>query len=292
MERHLSICVFQPAESMMSKSVIAAYGQSHTGNIRADNQDTIRWYEPEDEIALRDHGRLYGIADGMGGYEHGGVASALALETFFDTFYRGQPSKAQQNMRQGVQNANLAVFQTAQRMNARMGTTLSVVNIVGQQLYVAHVGDSRVYQIRGHKAVCLTNDHTAVGELVRMRVLSPDKVRTHERRSVLEKSLGIELFVQPDIAYHAINEGDYLVLCTDGVWAYVQDEEFAQLVADIGAPEQIGEALIHLALERKSDDNVSVVVVQALQLVPAIAPSETGRLSFAHFFRGFLNGKA
>src|SRR5262245_55552453 len=123
----------------MQSSDIAAYGHTHGGNVRPENQDAIRLFQPDDELG---HGSLYGVADGMGGYEHGGVASILALETFFDSFYGGHTSKPLQNMRQSMENANLAVFQAAQRLGARMGTTLTVVNVVGQQLVIAHVGDS------------------------------------------------------------------------------------------------------------------------------------------------------
>ena len=274
----------------MDESVIAAYGHSHTGKVRPDNQDSIRVFEPDDADVLQRYGSLFGVADGMGGYERGGAASALALETFFQTFYSSQPSKPPSNMRRSVQNANLAVFQAAQRHGARMGTTLSVINLIGSQLHIAHIGDSRVYLVRGRKSVCLTNDHTAVGELVRMRVLSPDKVRTHDRRSILEKALGIELFVQPDITSHSLCDHDYLILCTDGVWAYIEDDEFAQIARDVEDPERISQTLIERAMERDSDDNVSALVIHARQLAPALVAAS--RPGFTQFLRGRLTGKA
>ena len=172
-----------------------------------------------------------------------------------------------------------------------MGTTLSAVNIIGDQLHIAHIGDSRVYLVRNGKAVCLTQDHTAVGELVRMHVLSPDKVRTHERRSVLEKCLGIQLFVQPDISRHTIKEDDILILCTDGVWAYVEDNEFADIALDRRAPEQISQTLIENALARDSDDNVSVLVVYAAQLTSSPVTHENNRFSFTQFILGRITGK-
>ncbi|HVU14301.1 MAG TPA: protein phosphatase 2C domain-containing protein [Phototrophicaceae bacterium] len=277
----------------MAASLVSAYGCSNVGSVRESNQDSLRIQEPDDERNLLEHGSLYGIADGMGGYEHGGVASALALEAFFTTFYSGRPSKSPQTMRQAVDNANLAVYQAAQRYNARMGTTLSVINLIGHQLHLAHIGDSRVYLVRGRKATCLTNDHTAVGELVRMKLLAPDKVRTHERRSILEKCLGMQLFVQPDISTHLLNENDYLILCTDGVWAYVQDDEFAQVVHEVAAPEQIAQALIDLALQRDSDDNVSAVAIHVRQLMPmpVVAAAERS-WGLTHLLRSRLGGKA
>lgn len=263
----------------MSESVFVAHAKSHAGTVRADNQDSTHISQPTDERVLQNQGALFAIADGMGGYEHGGIASALALETFAQTFYGSSSAKLPQVMRQGIEAANLAVYQAAQRMGARMGTTLSAVSVVGNQLHLAHIGDSRVYLVRGRKPACLTNDHTAVGELVRLKVLSADKVRTHERRSVLEKSLGIQLFVQPDISTHVVCEGDTLILCTDGVWAYVQDDEFARIARDLPDAERISQALIDLALERDSDDNVSALVVQVQQLAPAPAVQTVSRRS-------------
>ena len=242
-------------------------------------------------MALQTHGYLYAIADGMGGYEHGGLASATALETFFTTFYSGHPSKAARNMRQGVQAANLAVYQTAQQLGARMGTTLTAVNLIDNQLHVAHIGDSRVYRVRGHQSTCLTNDHTAVGELVRMRVLTPDKVRTHERRSVLEKCLGMQLFVQADINQYTVAKDDYFILCSDGIWAHVEDHEFAEITLDVRHPEHISQTLIDLALARDSDDNVSALVLHVQQVATtALAASSSWGLT--NLIRSKLMGRA
>jgi len=275
----------------MNSTQVLAYGHSDVGKVRETNQDSIRSQELDE--AIQEHGLLYGIADGMGGYEHGAIASTLALETFFNTFYGGHPAKPTQNMKRGIDQANLAVCQTAQRLGARMGTTLSAINIVGQQLHIAHIGDSRVYLVRNRKATCLTNDHTAVGELVRMKLLSPDKVRIHDRRSVLEKCLGMQLFVQPDITSHTLCEDDYLILCTDGLWAFVEDDEFAQITRDVRQPERIGDALVGLAMERASDDNVSALVIQIQHFGAAVtAPEAPQNRGFTQLIRSRFGGKA
>src|SRR5512144_703107 len=124
---------------------IECSGLSHIGSVREDNQDAIR-LSGETPAADR---RLFAIADGMGGYSHGGIASQLALETVLETSYGDTTSGAPRRMRRSVDAANLGVFQMAQRLGAvRMGTTLTAVTIVDQQLHVAHVGDSRAYLIR------------------------------------------------------------------------------------------------------------------------------------------------
>ncbi len=240
---------------------IEAYSYTHVGKVRDDNQDAVRLCDPVDELTIAD-GHLYGIADGMGGYAHGGVASSLALETFFETFYAANGVAPSQKLRVGIQNANLSVYQTSQRLKAgRMGTTLTAVNIVGRKLHIAHVGDSRAYLIRDRESMCLTNDHTQVGELVRMKVLSPEKVRTHSQRSKLEKCLGMELFVQPDIFNVPVKPGDIVVLCSDGVWAMIQDDEFAKIITDSKDPEKLCKYIVELAMERESDDNLSIIIL-------------------------------
>ncbi|MHB1686318.1 MAG: PP2C family protein-serine/threonine phosphatase [Ignavibacteriaceae bacterium] len=267
---------------------ISSYSFTHTGKVRKDNQDAVWLCDPNDD-SVGEVGYLCGIADGMGGYAHGGVASSLALETFFETFYEANGASPLQKFRVGIQNANLSVYQAAHRMAAgRMGTTLTTVNIIGQSLYVGHIGDSRAYLIRDNKSTCLTNDHTQVGELVRMRVLAPEKVRTHSQRSVLDKCLGPSLFVQPDIFKVPVQNDDMLILCTDGVWSVIEDEEFAQLTKATVNPEKLGQEIVKLAMERESDDNLSIIVLCLHHLASNIKSSETKRSwSLPFIFRRF-----
>jgi PPM family protein phosphatase len=275
---------------MEATPAIVAHGRSVTGNVREDNQDAIQICDPDAPLTV-DHGPLYAIADGMGGYEHGGLASATALRALWETFYGATNSTSSpRKLRQGVERANLGVYQTAQRMGAvRMGTTLTAVNLVGNHLHVAHVGDSRLYLIRDGKATCLTNDHTTVGELVRMRVLSPDKVRNHSQRSILNKCLGINLFVQPDITQVIVQQGDVLVLCTDGVWSVIEDDEFASVAANTGDTDSLSQGLIELAMERESDDNASAIAIHIQRLSAAVATA-TQRQGLYSFLRNRLTG--
>lgn len=238
-------------------------------------------------------GCMYGVADGMGGYEHGGIASTLALEAFFETYYHADGSSVSQRLREGVQVANLGVYQTARRLGvARMGTTLTVVNVIGHTMHIAHVGDSRAYLIRDQKAICLTNDHTRVGELVRMKLLSPDKVRTHNQRSVLNRCLGVDLFVQPDIFQVPVQDGDCIILCTDGVWSVIEDEEFAKFAAEELDPEKLNQKVFELAMKRDSDDNLSVMSLRLQRLLPSppgAGDSRWNRLLQRFKRRGDLN---
>jgi len=240
---------------------IESHCLTQIGNVRQDNQDSVRIIDQHDDLTAA-YGHLFGIADGMGGYAHGGVASTLALVTLFETVYSSNGLSIPQKMKQAVQSANLNVYQKARELGVgRMGTTLTAGLLKENKFHIAHVGDSRAYLIRGKTSTCLTKDHTRVGELVRMKVLAPDKVRTHNQRSVLSKCLGLDLFVQPDVFEVQVQDGDILIFCSDGVWSMIDDDEFGTLASKAVSAEQLNQTIIDLALKRGSDDNVSAVTI-------------------------------
>lgn len=251
---------------------IESSGLSEIGSVREDNQDSI--YLP-DGLYAPEMGLLYAVADGMGGYTHGSVASSLAIESLVDALFdRDTPNP--KALLTGIEKANLEVYKAAQRLSAgRMGTTLTAAYILDDTLHLAHVGDSRAYLIREGRSVCLTSDHTTVGDMVRSKLISSDKIRTHAQRSILTRAIGLGLFVQPDIDEYKLREGDRLVLCTDGIWSVLEDNEFAHVALE-PSTEQSSQNLIDLALSRHSDDNVSAVVLhlQKLTSVPGQVASE------------------
>ncbi len=268
---------------------IEAFGLSETGQVRADNQDALHSY-----AASESPGFLYAVADGMGGYEHGGLASAGALETFVGSVsaVSNKPnSDIPQAMKKGVQDANLRVYQESVRLKARMGTTLTGVYLDGATMHIAHVGDSRAYLIRNGAASCLTNDHTGVGEMVRARVLSPDKVRGHAQRSVLNRCLGMELFIQADMSRTTLQSGDVIMLCSDGLWSSIEDDEIAAIVSRESDPQTITQQLIQAALDHESDDNISAWTICARQ-VPTAAPEKRRNWGLPGLLRGRLNANS
>ncbi len=246
---------------------IQSSGLSVVGPVRQDNQDAIHLSDRENPIGA---GLLFAVADGMGGYAHGGVASLLALEALASTLAtQNGHTPIPKALRRGVETANLQVYQKAQQLSAgRMGTTLTAAYIFGNRLHLTHVGDSRAYLIRNGRAVCLSVDHTAVSDMVRNKLLSPDKIRTHAQRSILTRAIGISLFIQPDISEHRLQEDDRLVLCSDGVWSVIQDEDVAQIASRDSSTERISQGLIDLAIQNKTDDNASVVVFHLNKLIP------------------------
>ncbi len=242
-------------------------GLSVIGPVREDNQDSIHVSSDEHPFGP---GLLFAIADGMGGYANGGLASITALESFSSTLALQKNTAIPKALQRGIEAANLQVYKKAQQLDAgRMGTTLTVAYVFGEMLYLAHVGDSRAYLIRDGRSSCLTTDHTAVGDMVRAKLISSDKVRTHAHRSVLTKSIGTALFVQPDIVQVKLKEDDYLILCSDGVWSVIEDDEFARAAHGTPSVDEISHRLIDLAIHHETDDNASVVVFHIRKFMPA-----------------------
>jgi len=113
-----------------------------------------------------------------------------------------------------------------------------------------------------------------VGDMVRAKILTPDKIRTHAQRSVLNKAIGIGLFVQPDIAQHKLREDDRIVLCSDGVWSVIEDDDFARVATEKSPVDLISQNLIDLALQHETDDNASVVVFHLKNLMAVSSEHE------------------
>jgi PPM family protein phosphatase len=254
--------------------IIDYYGMSETGPIREDNQDSIHL---PDQLNNLYPGILFGVADGMGGFSHGGLASALALEALYTVYSQnGQPKKIQQTLNRGIEAANLAVVNEAHRLAInKMGTTLTALvfdplgnNGTQNKLHIAHIGDSRAYLIRNGKVECLTNDHTVVGDLLRMRVITQDQVRTHARRSILTRAIGLALFIQPEFTAIQLHEDDRILLCTDGLWAAIHDEEFSRISHNEMNMENLCKNAINQALENGSDDNLSIIAIHVKTLPP------------------------
>jgi PPM family protein phosphatase len=278
---------------------IEFFGLSETGPVREDNQDNM-WL-PGDSYP--DPGALFILADGMGGYARGDIASEVAIRAMFQTV-TGSLSQGNINgsapgvLRKGIEMANTAVINTASRMNiAHLGTTLMAAWILGDRLHLVHVCDSRAYLLRRepdgvYTATCLTIDHSVVGDLLRAKVIKAAQVRNHARRSYLTRAIGINFFVQPDLATIALRPDDCLILCTDGLWAFVEDEQLADIVQSDHSLDQVCRKILDAAYSNGSDDNASVIVVRIRDIVSAPQPEsavQTGeKLKRAWFTRSFF----
>ena len=232
--------------------------RSHPGRVREENEDFVGAYAPHDG---GDHGAVFVVADGMGGHAAGEVASRIAVETVLQTWVGGPVARPGQALRSASRAANTAVFAASMDRECRgMGTTLVSLALIGGEAFVTNVGDSRAYHVRAGTCSQLTVDHSRVGEMLRMRLITPEQAANHPARSQLTRSLGGEPAVQVDLVRQELVAGDVFVLCSDGLWDLVSRREISQTVKL--APAEAAESMIETALERGAPDNVTVVVAR------------------------------
>jgi protein phosphatase len=231
---------------------------SDIGRGRPDNQDCGRHQHlgPLEVLAV--------VADGVSGQAGGSTASQLAVESVFRDFH--QPAgrlSLERRLARAAQRANIDVYDLAVTVTELrgMGTTLTALAIRGDALAAAHVGDSRLYLLRGENLVQLTKDHTVTGEKVRLGLLREARARHHPDRSTLTRCLGRELIVGLDRFTRKVVPGDTFVLCTDGLYNALDESEIARIVSHHDASSACRE-LVDAANRAGAPDNVTVSVVR------------------------------
>ena len=240
---------------------------TETGPVREGNEDAIGVWAHED-------GLLFAVADGLGGHAAGEVASTLALEVLGREVERAPGSWAVgKRLRRAVQEANLALHGKSLAVPELRGmaTTITATAVVGGSVVTAHVGDSRLYMVRGDTITQLTKDHTWVAEQVSYGLLSAEAARNHPRRNTLTRSLGSELIVGIDVLTLEAQPGDVLVQCSDGVHGPLDDRAIVGIVCDL-APEEACRRLIERALDAGGTDNLSVQVARVTSCTPTTSP--------------------
>ncbi len=245
------------------------------GRVRKNNQDSIY----TGSIKLRgSSARLCLVADGMGGAKAGEHASRIAAEVTraqiqHDLDGQSPPDdSAWQNLlRNAAKAANSRVYAESRADDDRqgMGTTLTIALIVGDRLHVASVGDSRAYLLNaggvtadGATTAQLTSDHSLVARLVDIGQITAEQARTHPQRNLLYRSIGTDPSVEVDTLSEQLEPGDVVLLCSDGLFNHVRDEELAQIALEQADPDRACERLVALANERGGRDNISVVIVR------------------------------
>ncbi len=256
---------------------IGAAGQTDVGQRRDHNEDSFL-VDP----ALG----LFIVADGMGGHAGGGTASRLAVDTIqgsvraarerepglFGVRASVEESPLPDVLREAVEAACARIFETAQGAPelAGMGTTVTAALVDGRTAFIAHVGDSRCYLIRGSRIYQVSEDHSLVNEQLKAGAISADEARNSRFRNIITRSVGFEQQVQVDLMGVELEHGDALLLCCDGLSNLVEDAEILLVVGECDLEKAPGR-LIALANERGGDDNITVVVVRVLDPAPAAA---------------------
>jgi serine/threonine protein phosphatase PrpC len=246
---------------------------SDVGCQREGNEDYFLYVEPQADDEFQRRGRLILVADGMGGRNGGDVASRLAAETVRDVFVRaGEADDPRSVLIAGFQAAHRAILDlAAQAPDLRgMGTTCCAAILKRGQMHYAHVGDSRIYLIRGGQAQALTEDHSLVARMVRNGSLSAEEAETHADRNVLTAALGIDSeSVAGDFSVEPcqLMPGDVILLCTDGLHGLVSGQEMAGAAAGPSLTHACRD-LVALAKDRGGPDNITVQLlsIQAVEI--------------------------
>jgi PPM family protein phosphatase len=260
---------------------VSVFGKTDLGRTREHNEDTFLVADLSTGKAnlqpeVRNHvigprGSLFMVADGMGGAAAGELASAMAadhIHRHMATAWAQDSSPTAERfayrMKEAVELANTEIYGYArQHPEVRgMGTTVTAAGVFGSDLYLAQIGDSRAYLIRGQEAIQLTKDQSLMQRLVDAGELTEDEAEQSERRNIILQALGPDPRVKVDLTYQSVRRGDTLVLCSDGLSGLVRREEFASLAQQHRDPQALCAALIDLANARGGPDNITVITAR------------------------------
>ena len=244
--------------------VLRAVLRTDVGLVRSENQDFGVFTNPREEQRSHTRGRLLIVADGMGGHRGGATASRLAAQTVKAQYLGAETDDVDLALREALVRANARIFHEAQTNPELrgMGTTTSALVVRGTEGWFAHVGDSRIYRVRGDSIEQLTDDHSLVATMVREGLLTSQEAENHPRRNVLQRSMGVAEEVEIDVrGPFGVLEGDTFVLCSDGLHGVVKEHEILEVAK--GPIEPAAAEFVRRALERGAPDNVTVIVARA-----------------------------
>jgi PPM family protein phosphatase len=232
----------------------------------------------EDDLVVRPP--FFAVADGMGGARAGEVASAMAADAFEGVSDSGEPAEAQ--LARILRDANRRIYELAvsDESHRGMGTTLTAAKVHGNEISLAHVGDSRAYVLRDGRLEQLTSDHSLVAELERSGQLSPEAAEHHPQRSIITRALGPEPDVEVDTYTVTGRDGDLFLLCSDGLTSMISDEEVASILRSSDSLEGKADALVLAANQSGGKDNITVVLFRLAANVDA-GPDEQATIAGA-----------
>ena len=250
---------------------IEVAGETNVGMKRTHN---------EDNFSIIEDSGLYVVADGMGGHASGEVASKMAVDSLKEFFaataqdpertwpYKMDRAKGYEENRliTGIKLANLRIYETAQRESKKrgMGTTfVSIFTPENDSVYVAHVGDSRVYRFRDGKIEALTEDHSLLNDYIKMKRLTAEEIANFPHKNVIVRALGMKDTVKVDTRFEVPAANDIYLLCSDGLCGPVSDEQMCQILTEYGSDIKVAaNKLIEKANENGGPDNITAVLVR------------------------------
>jgi PPM family protein phosphatase len=229
--------------------IVEQAGRTDVGRQRSANEDSLVVSPP-----------LFAVADGMGGAKAGEVASAVAVEAVEGATESAEPPEAQ--LASIVRDANRRIYELAVADESRrgMGTTLTLAKVHGDEVSLAHVGDSRAYRLRGGELEQLTRDHSLVAELERSGQITPEAAEHHPQRSIITRALGPEPDVEVDTYTLAGREDDLFLICSDGLTSMISDDEVGSILRSAGSLDEAAEELVRAANQSGGKDNITVIL--------------------------------
>ncbi len=226
---------------------------SHVGAVRANNEDAI-YCDIKSGIFV--------VADGVGGKEAGEVASATAVRMVAEKSWEDPEAEPAEMLREAFYEANNLIYNGGKQPEMDgMGTTMTAMAIKGDEITIVHVGDSRAYLFNKNEMRQLTDDHSLVAQLVRDGQLSAEEAKHHPHKNILLKALGQEALVEVDMVVANWTEGDYLLLCTDGLYNLVEEDEMKEITLRVAELRTAVEFLAESAFNRGGYDNISLILI-------------------------------
>jgi PPM family protein phosphatase len=229
--------------------IVEHAGRTDLGRQRSANEDDFVLAPP-----------FFAVADGMGGAKAGEVASAMATEVFEGESDSGEPAEAQLARMLREANRRIHDLAVADESHRGMGTTLTAAKVTGDEISLAHVGDSRAYRMRDGDLEQLTKDHSLVAELERSGQITPEAAEHHPQRSIITRALGPEPDVEVDTYTITGREGDLFLLCSDGLTSMISDEEIGSIMRSADSLDAAADALVRAANQSGGKDNITVVL--------------------------------
>ncbi|MBO5478203.1 MAG: Stp1/IreP family PP2C-type Ser/Thr phosphatase [Clostridia bacterium] len=238
------------------------FANTDLGKARDMNEDFYYIATDQDEL------KLYILADGMGGYNGGEIASRLAtasVKSYIETNFSGIEHDRESILKlieSSIEYANMIVYEKAKE-NAElvnMGTTLEVCLIYNNKAFIGHIGDSRIYRIRKEFIRKLTKDHSYVEQLVEDGTITKEEAENHPKKNMLMKALGCTPYVEPDVMVKGFLKGDVILICSDGLTNMVKEEEIFEIVKS--NIENSSNKLVNRANEMGGYDNITVIIIE------------------------------
>ncbi|MEM6802965.1 MAG: Stp1/IreP family PP2C-type Ser/Thr phosphatase [Bacteroidota bacterium] len=260
-----------------------AVAATDVGSVRDNNEDYLLFSRPFDKGIRNSHGCLALVADGMGGHSSGEIASKMATEiisrSYFDSKYG-----ILEALRKAFEKANKAIYQkAAKRPRLKgMGTTCTALVLRENHMYLAHVGDSRAYLLKGNRLIQLSTDHTYVQHLLDSGQISHKESLSHPQRNVITRAMGTSPKVDAEYQQlsHTFEEGDRLLICSDGLYEYIQEQELGQILSGKNMNE-LAQMLISIAKKRGGHDNISVLIAEAIKTSSGEEAKETQKINLS-----------